>query len=78
MQGPQGSWVQSLGREDPLKGMATPAVFLPGKSHGDRSLAGCSPRGHKRVGCDQAAEPQRDGPWVGLGPFWGPGIGVLR
>ena len=25
-------------------------VFLPGKSHGQRSLAGCSPLGHKRVG----------------------------
>ena len=24
-------------------------VFLPGKSHGQRSLAGCSPWGHKRV-----------------------------
>ena len=33
--------VQSLGWEDPLeKGMATTLVFLPGKSHGQRSLAG--------------------------------------
>ena len=40
--------VQSLGREDPLeKEMATHSVFLPGKSHGPRSLAGYSPRGHK-------------------------------
>ena len=32
-----------LGKEDPLEeGMATP-VFLPGKSHGQRSLAGFSP-----------------------------------
>ena len=32
------TWVQSLGREDPLeKGMATP-VFLPGESHGQRGL----------------------------------------
>ena len=22
-------------------------IFLPGKSHGQRSLAGCSPQGHK-------------------------------
>ena len=29
-------------------GLPTP-VFLPGKPHGQRSLAGCSPRGHKRV-----------------------------
>ena len=28
-------------------------VFLPGESHGQRSLAGCSPWGHKRVGHDE-------------------------
>ena len=41
--------VTSLGREDPLEeGMARPTpVFLPGESHGQRSLAGYSPRGHK-------------------------------
>ena len=39
-----------LGWEDPLEeGMATP-VFLPGKSRGQRSLAGYSPCGRKRVG----------------------------
>ena len=33
--------VQSLDWEDPLeKGMATTPVFLPGKSYGQRSLAG--------------------------------------
>ena len=33
------SWVQPLGREDLLeKEMATHPVFLPGKSHGQRSL----------------------------------------
>ena len=38
----QKAWVQSVGREDPLeKGMGT-TVFLPGKSHGQGSLAGCS------------------------------------
>ena len=37
----QETWVQSLGREDPLeKGMATHPVFLPGEFHGQRSLAG--------------------------------------
>ena len=41
-------WVQSLGQEDPLeKEMATTPVFLPGESHGQRSLAGYSPWGHK-------------------------------
>ena len=40
--------VRSLGQEDPLeKKMATAPVFLPGGSHGQRSLAGYSPRGHK-------------------------------
>ena len=44
------TWVQSLaredplGREDPLEWLPTP-VFLPGKSHGQRSLAGYSPQG---------------------------------
>ena len=31
-------------------------VFLPGKSHGQRSLAGCSPWGHKRVRHDLATK----------------------
>ena len=40
----QETWVQSLGREDPLeKGM----VFLAGEFHGQRSLAGFSPWGRK-------------------------------
>ena len=38
--------VRSLGQEDPLKKEPTP-VFLPGKSHGQRSLVGYSPWGHK-------------------------------
>ena len=41
--------VQSLGQEDPLeKKMATnSSIFLPRKSHGQRSLVGHSPCGHK-------------------------------
>ena len=36
--------VQSLDQEDPLKKeMATTPVFLPGESHGQRSLAGYAP-----------------------------------
>ena len=42
----QETWVQSLGREDPLKKeMATHSttpVFLPGEFHGQRSLVGYS------------------------------------
>ena len=46
----QEMWVQSLGQEDSLeKEIATHSVFLPGKSHGQRSLEGCSPLGHRRV-----------------------------
>ena len=40
--------VQSLGREDPLeKGMDTPSISLAREFHGQRSLAGYSPWGHK-------------------------------
>ena len=36
--------VQSLGREDPLEECAAPtSVFLPGESHGQRSLVDYSP-----------------------------------
>ena len=49
--------VRSLGLEDPWVGkiswkrkwQPTP-VFLPGEFHGQRSLAGYSPRGHKESG----------------------------
>ena len=43
--------VQSLDRKDRLeKGMATTPVFLLGESHGQRSLVGYSPWGHKESG----------------------------
>ena len=36
--------------EDPLKeGMATVPVFLPGESHGQRSLVGYSPWGSREL-----------------------------
>ena len=42
--------VQSLGWKDPLEKEWQPTpVFLPGKSHGQRSLAGYSPWGHKEL-----------------------------
>ena len=44
----QETWVQSLGQEDPLeKEMATHSSILPGEFHGQRSLVGYSPWGHK-------------------------------
>ena len=46
----QETQVQSLGGEDPLeKVRATILVFLPGESHGQRSLMGYSPQGHKKL-----------------------------
>jgi len=33
-------------------------VFLPGKSHGQRTLVGYNPWGHKRVGHDLATKQQ--------------------
>ena len=42
------TWVQSLGREDPLRRELLPTlVFLPGEFHGQRSLGGYSPWGCK-------------------------------
>ena len=51
--------VRSLGREDPLKKEMSPtSVFLPGKFHGQRSLVGCNPWGHKRIRHDLATKQQ--------------------
>ena len=41
--------------------MAPTPVFLPGKSHGQRSLAGYSPWGCKRVRHDLATKQQHSG-----------------
>ena len=44
----QETQVRSLGQEGPLqKEMATHSVFLPGESHGQRSMAGYSSWGCK-------------------------------
>ena len=52
LQETQETQIQSLGQEDPWRRKWQPTpVFLPGKSHGQRSLAGYSPR-HRRVGHD--------------------------
>ena len=42
----QETQVQSLSLEE---GMATIPVFLPVEPHGQKSLAGCSPWGHKEL-----------------------------
>ena len=48
-------WVQSLGQEDPLerKWQPTP-VFLPGESHGQRSLEGYGPWDRKELDMTEA------------------------
>ena len=44
----QETHVQSLGQDDPLeKEWQHNPIFLPGESHGQRSLVGYSPWGHK-------------------------------
>ena len=47
--------VRSLGQEDPLEeGMATHSSILAGESHGQRSLVGYSPWGHKESDITEA------------------------
>jgi len=47
----QETQVRSMGQEDPVeKGTQPPPVFLPGESHGQRSLAGYSPGSQQRAG----------------------------
>ena len=49
--------VRSLGWQDSLeKEMTNTPVFLPGESHGQRSLAGYSPWGHKGSDTTEATE----------------------
>ena len=46
----QETWVQSLGWEDPLEeGTATHCSILVWRIHGQRSLVGYSPWGHKEL-----------------------------
>ena len=46
--------------QSPAEGWQPIPVFLPGKSHGQRRLAACSPWGHKRVSHDLATEQQQN------------------
>ena len=44
------TWVQPLGWEDSLRRERLPTpVFSPGEFHGQKSLSGCSPWGHKEL-----------------------------
>ena len=51
-------WVRSLGWEDLLeKEMATvSSIFFPGKFHGQMSLVGYSPQGHKEADMSEQGE----------------------
>ena len=61
MQESQATRAQSPRQEDPLKKEIKPTpLFLPGKSHGQRSLAGYSPWGCKRVQYDLAKNNNND------------------
>ena len=55
------SWVGKIPWEKKLQ--PTP-VFLPGKSHGQRSLVGFSPRGYKRVRHDSATKEHYSIVWT--------------
>ena len=56
----QKTQLQLLGGEDPQeKEIVTHSVFLPGKFHGQRSLAGYSPWGRKRVRFNLASKQQQ-------------------
>ena len=45
----QETWDRSLGQEDPLERELLSTPVLPGEFHGQRSLAGYSPRSHKEA-----------------------------
>ena len=70
--------VQSLGQEDPLEyEMATrSSILLPGKSHGQRSLASYSPWRHKESDTSEHAFKVRRVLPSGIGPV-GPMEDVL-
>ena len=48
------SWVRKIPRRRPWQ--PTPVFFLPGESHGQRGLAGYSPKGHKESDTTEAPE----------------------
>ena len=51
----QETWIQSLGREDPLKEIATHSSVLAWKLHGQRSLV----QGYSPWGCQESDTTER-------------------
>ena len=47
---PPAMWETWVGKIPWRRAWQPAAVFLPGESHGQRSLAGCTPRGHRESG----------------------------
>ena len=63
----QETQVQSLGQEDSWRRAWRPdVVLLPRKSHGQRSLTGCSPQGHTELDTTEATKQQQWSPFQGL------------
>ena len=57
VQEPQETGVQSLDQKDPLEeSMATHSGFLPGESHGQKSLVGYGPQGRKESDMTETTE----------------------
>ena len=53
----QETWLQSLGWKIPWRRAWQPTqVFVPGQSHGQRSLVGYGPRGHRESGTTEGTE----------------------
>ena len=62
----QQKWVRSLVRKIPWRRKWQPTpVFLPGKSHGQRSLEACSPWDRKRVRHNLATKQQQNSELMG-------------
>ena len=59
--------IQSLGQEDPYEEEMAMPVFLPGRSHGWRSLTGYSPWDRKRVGHNLVTKQQQNNQALHIG-----------
>ncbi|KAB0384457.1 hypothetical protein FD755_006374 [Muntiacus reevesi] len=57
-----------------IPALSAVVIFLPGKSHGQRSLAGYSPRDHRRTDFCQLSEPHTAAP--GQPSSWSPSVRV--
>ena len=61
----QETQVQSLGQEDPWrKPWQSALIFLPGDSHGQRSLVGYRPKGRKESGTTEVTEHEHKATYI--------------